>query len=253
MTIPEQESELAAESAFDYGSSRFQAALKENAHHYGEVRILEATAEPGMTALELGANRGVTTVALAHAVGPEGRVHAFEPVPEYHAALRANLERNHIDNVTPHRLAMTDQKARAPYFKHGEGSGIVQVEDAERILVDTISVDAFFGGWELSVLDYLNMDCEGAELLVLQGAADTLAKNAPRILCEIHHDYLAQLGQSVRDIVRCLQGFGFQVAPVQVEQLQDEVDLEHCSHVFAVKNEGLPDMRHMGRISAERR
>jgi len=241
-----QTSDLALD-LFIYDSPSFQTQLKQDAHHHGEVRMLEAMAEPGVVVLELGANKGVTAVALAKSVGPQGQVHAFEPVPEYYAALIENLRLNEVDNVTAHQLAVTDKESQASYYKHGEGSGIVHADDAEKIIVGTTSLDNFIAEQALERIDLINMDCEGAELLVLRGGKKTLQQNAPHILCEIHHDYLSRLGQSVHDLVEYLHVLGFEAVPVSVEALDKDVKLESCTHICAVRNGELPDIKRIGR------
>ena len=218
-----QTSEPALEP-FVYDSPSFQTQLKQDAHHYGEVAVLEAMAEPGMLVLELGANRGVTTVALARTVGPRGQV----------------------DNVRAHQLAVTDKESETSYYKHGEGSGIVQADDAEEILVGATSLDYFVREQALDRVDLLNMDCEGAELLVLRAGKKTLQRHAPQVFCEIHHDYLSRLGQSVHDIVAYLRALGYQVAPVRVEALDENVEAQDCTHICAAANGHLPDV---GRIA----
>jgi len=241
------ETEIDDAYAFFYDSPAFQTGLKKDRHHFGEVLMLTAFVEPGMLAVELGANRGVTTVALARSVGSEGQVHTFEPVPEYYAALVENLRRNGVKNTQIHQLAITNKEGIASYYKHGEGSGIVKTDQAKRIVVGTTSIDRFARSEHISEIDFINMDCEGAELLALQGASRTLRNHAPRIFCEIHHDYLSRLGQSVDDIVAYLDGFGFRVMPLRVEALGEKVELGYCTHLYAVKDEPLPDVKSLVR------
>ena len=61
----------------------FREQLREDPHHNGEIEFLESALNPGMVVIKGGAHCGVTTIASARAVGPTGRVHAFEPVPEH--------------------------------------------------------------------------------------------------------------------------------------------------------------------------
>ncbi|MBW2109382.1 MAG: FkbM family methyltransferase [Deltaproteobacteria bacterium] len=233
---------------FLYDSLSFQIELEKDAHHHGEVIMLEAMAEPAMVVLELGANKGVTAIALARSVGPQGQVHAFEPVPEYYAALVGNLSLNEVDNVRVHQLAVIDKESEISFYKHGEGSGIVQADGAENIIVGTTSLDNFVEKQTLERVDLINMDCEGAELLALRGGKKTLQQNTPRIFCEIHHDYLSRLGQSVHDIVEYLHMLDFQVMPVSVEALDKDVKLEYCTHICAVTNGNLPDIKRLARL-----
>lgn len=141
-----------------------------------------------MKVMEIGANKGVTTVAIARKVGPNGRVYAFEPVPEYYASLKKNLSLNGVENVKTYRLAVGNRSGQVKFYKHGGGSGIIPQGQAEKFLVKTITVDAFLDldSEGVKKIDLINMDCEGSELLVLRGAQKTLRANHPRVFCEIH-------------------------------------------------------------------
>ncbi len=97
----------------------FKRELRGNAHPFGEVSFLESLAAPGMTALDVGANKGLTTVAMAKKVAPDGLVYAFEAVPEYYRALQANLSRNDIHNVKAYPCALGDRIGRVDYYKVG--------------------------------------------------------------------------------------------------------------------------------------
>jgi len=56
---------------------------------------------PGDVVGEVGAGPGYFTLRLAHAVGPEGRVHAVEVVPEILSTLRQRLQAAGVGNVLP--------------------------------------------------------------------------------------------------------------------------------------------------------
>ena len=53
----------------------------------------------GGTVLDVGANIGLSALEFARTAGAQGKVIAFEPHPDTATRLRANLERNAIDNV----------------------------------------------------------------------------------------------------------------------------------------------------------
>jgi len=218
---------------FTYDSPVFQRELQNQAHPAGEVRLLKSMAKPGMRVIDIGANRGLTTVALARNVGSRGHVYAFEPVPEYYDVLKANLARNAADNASAHQLALSNRTGQIRFYKHGQGSGITRTDDAEVLWVEATTVEDFLSEQDTNTIDLLNLDCEGSELLVLEGAEVVLREQSPQILCEIHHEYLKELGQSVVDVASFLSPFDYVVQALDVEKPGEEVRLEVCSHIWA--------------------
>jgi len=220
-------------NSFIFGSEEFQRELENNPHEAGEVQFLQSVLRAGMHVIEAGANRGVTAVAIAKKVGSEGHLYAFEPVPEFYEKLKENLLRNDAENVSVHQLALSDRRGTIQFYKHGGGSGITPAEDAEALCVEATTVTDFLAQQGEEGIDFLNLDCEGSELLVLQGARSILEGHGPQIFCEIHRGYLGELGQSADDVVALLIEIGYDVQPLQVENLDAESSFENCSHIYA--------------------
>ncbi|MFW6044491.1 MAG: FkbM family methyltransferase [Planctomycetota bacterium] len=228
-------------------NEEFKRELREDPHPFGEVSLLESAAETGMTALDIGANRGVTTVALARKVESEGHVYAFEPVPEYYRTLRANLSNNDVHNVTTCRLALGDRAGETDYYKDGGGSGIVRQDGAEKLSVKLTTLDMLVEQKGMGRVDLINMDCEGSELLVMKGGEQTLRTGPVKIFCEIHRGRLAELGQSLDALVRWLEERGFGVNPVLVDDLEKDVSYGDCTHIFASREADAPGTGGTGR------
>jgi len=222
-------------NGFIYQSEEFWSELKHSPHHAGEVEFLRSVCRPGMRVIEAGANRGVTAVALAKLVGKQGHLHAFEPVPEYCAELKQNLSVNGVVNASVYQLALSERQGRIRLYKHGAGSGITPSPKAQELWVHATTVTDFLRDEKIGGIDLLHLDCEGSELLVLKGAKAVLEEHAPEIFCEIHHPYLRELGQSARDVMNFLTAIGYEVEPLQVENLKAQTTLESCSHISARK------------------
>lgn len=218
---------------FLYDSPVFKNFLKDNSHERGETKFLESIVKEGMNVIDIGANIGITTVTVAKKIGRRGKLYSFEPVPEYCNILKENVSSNGIENVKVYELAVTDQVGRAPFYQKGLSSGIVFEEGAESFEVSTTTIDRFLIGEKIERIDLINMDCEGSELLVLKGAKETLGKNKVKIFCEIHHDFLKQLGQSVEELVQYLQGLEFEVQSVSLDNLEVGNNFEKCDYVYA--------------------
>jgi len=220
---------------FIFESSDFQKELANSPHLAGEVNFLSTIAEPGMQVIDAGAHRGITAVALAKKVQSQGHVYAFEPVPEYYTVTEQNLSRNGLENVSLYQKALSNEVKTIRFYKQGGGSGIVEADDAEVILVKTTTIDDFIAEQKIDQIAILSLDCEGSELYVFQGAVTVLAEHGPRIFCEIHHSYLTQLGQSAKQIVEYLQNFGYEVELLQVESSARKPEIAECSHIYACK------------------
>jgi FkbM family methyltransferase len=154
-------------------------------------------------------------------------------VPEYFNILKDNVSSNGLENVKVYELAVTDQVGRAPFYQKELSSGIVFEEGAKKFEVPTTTIDKFLNKERIGRIDLIHMDCEGSELLVLRGAEETLSKNKVKIFCEIHHDFLKQLGQSVEDIVQYLQGLEFQVQSISLNDLKVGNNFENCEYIYA--------------------
>jgi ubiquinone/menaquinone biosynthesis C-methylase UbiE len=62
-------------------------------------KTLERLAKPSLTAIDIGANIGVTAITMARAVGSSGQVICFEPMPQHLSRLRQNIENNRLPRV----------------------------------------------------------------------------------------------------------------------------------------------------------
>ena len=136
---------------------------------------------PGACCVDVGAHVGYTASLLAHRSGGQGRVHAVEPHPHLHAALRANASRiRQVDAapVTVHPVALSSRTGTAPLkwnSDFAENRGTASLEDAaasHQTAVPCQRLDELFP--EASI-DVLKIDVEGHEDAVLAGAARALA------------------------------------------------------------------------------
>ncbi len=66
--------------------------------------LMSMSVGPGQRLLEAGTGSGSMTIAMAHAVGPDGRVFTYEKRPEFQALARKNLERLGLDSLVEFHL-----------------------------------------------------------------------------------------------------------------------------------------------------
>jgi FkbM family methyltransferase len=144
---------------------------------------------PGDCALDVGANVGGLSVALARMVGPGGQVHSFEANPRLLPVLKRDLALNvPAGNVTTVGLAAWSTsgehlRLHCDERQWAQGSSLVyNVSDAEES-VETIRLDDYVGQHGLSPAA-IKLDVEGAEWEALAGAEATLRDHAPVVALE---------------------------------------------------------------------
>lgn len=218
---------------FTCNSPEYQARLQENAHERGEIRFLESAAREGMIAVDAGGHFGLAACTISRAIGESGRLYCFEPVPEHREILRDNLARNALRNVEVVPAALGRRAGKAVLYKDSGGTSIVPKPDREGVEVEVLQLDEFLGTRGQDRLGLLNMDCEGSELFVFQGAEKLLKTNPVNVFVEVHHELLKALGQSVHDLLGFLRGLGYSVSAVSLSDLKPGEDWDGCEYLCA--------------------
>lgn len=150
-------------------------------------RAIQDWVKPGNVVYDLGANVGYVSLLFARAVGPQGRVFAFEPLPANQARLRQNVGLNPGINVQLIPAAAAERSGRAAFALHGsDDMGHLHASSSQpatkTIQVETIALDDFG-----NVHPHLvKIDVEGAEALVLKGMHTLLRTAKPILLIELH-------------------------------------------------------------------
>jgi FkbM family methyltransferase len=155
-----------------------------------ELDLFARSIRSGDTVLDIGAHIGLYTLTAARAVGPTGRVVAFEPSTANFVLLEANVVANGYSNVELHRAACSDTAGTGVLVLSPTNSGDHQLRaDGAGSRVDTVRLD------DLDVRpQVVKMDVQGAEPLVLAGAAQLLASDDLIVFTEVSVDHLAHDG-----------------------------------------------------------
>jgi FkbM family methyltransferase len=142
---------------------------------------------------DIGANLGFFSLLAAHIAGlNEGRVYAFEAAPDNAEAIAVNAALNAIVNVEVLAVAVSDRagRGRLQVVDDQSWSKLVDYGEhpfTERVIeVELVAIDDLVAGGRLRPPDVVKIDVEGAELAVLRGMADTIARHRPAIICELH-------------------------------------------------------------------
>ena len=152
-------------------------------------RTIRTRVRRGDTVYDIGANRGYITLCLAKAVGPQGKVVAFEPIPETAQALHRNLLLNHIANVSVMACAASDSPGTAT-FRIADSLAMASMvwhrdhQPARELRVACVQIDDEVASARLAPPSFVKIDVEGAEAFVIRGMRRTLESARPVIFLE---------------------------------------------------------------------
>lgn len=137
--------------------------------------------------LDIGANIGHYTSLFSEAVGPMGRVIAFEPIPDTFALLAANSRLFAHRNVTLLNVALSDGSHVASMTTPRWASGIDNLY-ASRIDGNAVGQCVFccsVDGLRLPErISLAKIDVEGHELAVLRGMRQLVERDRPVLIVE---------------------------------------------------------------------
>jgi FkbM family methyltransferase len=165
--------------------------------------------------LDCGSNIG-SSILYFKKIFPRAIIDGFEPFDHAFQVLKRNIDVNHLQDVTVHKLALSDRKgsSRLFYDPSNPGSSVrglnqEYAEDAASVAVETTTLSGYIN----RTVDFLKMDIEGAEIAVMQELHD--AKKLPLIqkaAIEYHH-HVAKDVDCLSQLLHILEQnhFGYQV------------------------------------------
>lgn len=139
--------------------------------------------------VDVGANTGIYTLKAAKHFGERGTVIAVEPFPEMLATLSHSVRANGFGNVRLRNFCLDRERGIRTLWlnesKPNSFSIATRTGDAAGISVPAISLDELCQWEELTRLDYLKIDAEGAEEAILAGGAEAIARFRPIVQVEM--------------------------------------------------------------------
>jgi FkbM family methyltransferase len=157
-----------------------------------DVFLQEYTPSTGDVVVDIGAGVGWELNLFSRLVGPSGRVVAVEADPETFRWLERRRELNGLSNVAAIQAAVTAEPGEVLISSEGFHEEHRLVDSGPGHRVRALTLDGLLAEHEISRLDFLKMNIEGAERLALVGM-DASAKSV-RNLAVSCHDYMADRG-----------------------------------------------------------
>lgn len=158
-----------------------------------DAMLLPFLVAAGDCVVDVGANIGIYSRRLARLVGPNGRVYAFEPIPQTYYFLCHNLKKLGLLQVEALPYALSDSRQKAlmviPRYRWGSEcwyDARIKTDKAKpdwrEITIQSRTLDSF----GLPRISFIKCDANFHELFVLRGAMATLESWRPAMLIEVN-------------------------------------------------------------------
>jgi FkbM family methyltransferase len=160
------------------------------------------------TVVDIGANIGIFAL-YARQQWAQARIVAFEPAPENFGMLQENVRTSPGREIEIRRAAIAGGKGTTTFYLKQESGwhALFGEPDSERISVETLGLAELMQEHALTTIDFLKLDCEGAEYSILDGNEKLLKDNIRRIAMEYHEIG----GHRVQEIEATLERAGYSI------------------------------------------
>ena len=172
---------------------------------------------------DVGAHIGAFSVFASKLAG---KVYSFEPVAESFKILEENVALNSSKNVFPLQSAISSETGFKDLYLCDENPGAnsfyIKDRSSKKAKVSTVSLSDFVKSNNILAIDFMKMDCEGAEYNILFNCPKEVLSIIKKISME-YHDIDEKMNAAV--LKKFLENNGFSVA----------IKADKCHYLFANK------------------
>jgi FkbM family methyltransferase len=197
-------------------------------HHYfgfedPVLETLKRMARHARVILDVGANIGMYSLAMARAAGPEAQLHAFEPHPATFRHLDEHRALNDLGGrLRCHELACGARAETLTIHEAGtrdEGKSSLQRKAGDGFVpsfqVRVAPVDALVEELALPSIDLMKVDVEGHEPEVFLGARASLERFAPLLCFELSPEWYADRAALAQQAFGGLGALGYDLLRIR--------------------------------------
>jgi len=169
--------------------------------------------------LDVGANIGYFSLALFERTGFKGTAHLFEPVKHLASLCEDTFKENKYD-VTIHPFALGSENKTTKIYLADDGNigwnTIIAGKAGVKMREEIIEIKKF-DDLEIPLPEFIKIDVEGAEWMVLQGMMNKLSASVklPVILCELGWGNKHPQFDEVTKTFSALEKLGYQICDLR--------------------------------------
>lgn len=209
----------------------FRHYALEKIHEESTTALFRKAVKKGDVILDVGANIGYFTLLAANLTGPQGKVYSFEPEPRNFGYLSKNISLNNYTNVVATNKAVSNVESKVKLYLCPYDTGHHTIQQFEGIRsydpsragdkkefveIEAVRLDDFFKN-NITPINLIKMDVEGAEMLALSGMENIIKANKKLVMfIEFFPLLIIKMGHSPELFIRrLLEEFGFNIYVIE--------------------------------------
>ena len=179
-----------------------------------ELKTIRKFLKKDSVILDIGANIGWYCLSLSKNV-PNGKIFAFEPIPETYKYLKENIALNNLSNIYAFNYGIGDENKEVLFYHNPNMTGATSQknlhEDKKQTKVKAkIKILDDFISKLTEKVDFIKCDIEGSEIFAVKGGLETIKKTLPVIFLEMLRKWSAEYGYHPNDIILILKEIGYE-------------------------------------------
>jgi FkbM family methyltransferase len=207
----------------------------------------------GDTFLDIGTHVGFFSIIASKIVCDSGKVYSFEMNHSNYSHLLAHIKLNNSNNIVPHNWAVSDKSGMIEFFHNQDNDGghslwdcgkhefnIKSKEKPTSIISYSVAIDDYFDAGRK--VNFMKIDTEGAEVLVLKGMQNLLKRDKPIVVAEVNEFGLKEMGFSYIDLRKIMSDIGYRCwkldlpKPIELNE-NEKVESDYIYNVaFSTEN-----------------
>ncbi|MEA3451925.1 MAG: FkbM family methyltransferase, partial [Bacteroidota bacterium] len=143
----------------------------------------------GDIVLEIGAYIGMYAIRIAQKVGITGKIIAIEAMKNNYKILKKNIHTNNIKNILPINKAIWHEQGMLQFYATTKqaNSAVSDFVDNEKVInIESETIDSIVKNNNLSKIDFIRIQVNGAEKNALLGMDETF-KLKPKLMVTVLH------------------------------------------------------------------
>lgn len=191
----------------------------------GLLHTLKGLLKNGDTFLDVGANIGYHSIAVASAM-PQVQVYSFEPQDSLCKQIESSIEKNNLTNVRLFKVGLSDKEEEVLIHIPEEnvgGSSVIKglnnhpaFKKSTKIKLETL--DSYIS--KIDKVSLMKIDVEGLEPQVLNGGKALIAKYKPVVVLEFSPIIYHHINPGIaNELLKLLSALGYEVYDLSLNKL----------------------------------